>query len=90
MTHEAREKYHAVPRIIDDKLIKALRENHVSDQTQISRGELSQQLKNVIPDFLSCDCDMESVKKEHDEREISFTKNYLMDHRININIRQVF
>ena len=91
MTQEAREKFHAVPRIIDDQLIKAL-ENQSSDETENTTGtNLPLHLKSLTPNF-SCNVCIESLDKKNrdDEKEISFTKKYLMTHRININVRQVF
>ena len=62
MTQEAREKFHAVPRIIDDQLIKAL-ENQSSGETENTTGSnLSLQLKSLMPNF-SCNVNIESLEK---------------------------
>ena len=91
MTQEAREKFHAVPRIIDDQLITTLKDQS-SGETENTTGAISPlQLKTLIPN-LSCNVNVESLDKKDrdDKKEISFTQKYLMTHRININVRQVF
>jgi hypothetical protein len=77
MTHEAREKFHGVPRIIDDKFIETLHKTSTIDVNHCD---------NLKPNFL------EEILNEvsNEGSELLFTKMYLQGHRINMNIRQVF
>ena len=87
MTHQAREKFHAVPRIIDDKLIATLDQNHVPWEVEgrSSGDKVSNRWSNMKLNFSEKPFDIDS----NVQKEMSFTKQYLTDHRININLRQV-
>lgn len=82
MTEVAREKFHGVPRIIDEKMVLSNSEN-LGNET----GESPKQCEKLLPDF-------SNVKLVKDMQcktdEVIFAKMYLRNHRININVRQVF
>ena len=77
MTQQAREKFHGVPRIIDDKLIETL---HKASNREVTHCD------KLKPSFLLEELNEISTT----DSELLFTKMYLQGHRINMNIRQVF
>ena len=90
MTHKARENFHAVPRIIDDQLIETLKASTPRNKDLKSEDTLSPNFENLMPSFLKSSANSKSADPTVEGPEIIFTKVYLREHRININVRQVF
>ena len=84
MTETAREKFHGVPRIIDSTLIESSKTS-TKNETIETNAEIENLLPNCYDDSDNC-----AMSEQSDIDEIMFTKMYLSNHRININVRQVF
>ena len=84
MTETARGKFHGVPRIIDRTLIESSKTS-TKNETIETNAEIENLLPNCYDDSDNC-----AMSEQSDIDEIMFTKMYLSNHRININVRQVF
>ena len=90
MTSEAREKFHGVPRIIDRKFIEILRKTSEHKDPTKTGAVVPNALDNLMPTFSSDSFDYKTSDTLNEEQEKIFAKMYLQQHRININVRQVF